>query len=211
MSLFSINWSFVSCGNVANKTETAKVASNPFSLCFVLGFKCKADAWRGWVRVPRGRAAAACGGRAARQHGRLLNSRNRRMRGRFACAKRSAATAVQRRRTAKFLGSARQKCGCYGVISVEAVIKRAVGGPLGEWTAVRRMAARNPKLSVPRAPTPPPPEVSTASENQQYTGFSKIELASITAAYRTLRPAGGVLSLTQDSEEAQLENPGLIR
>ena len=120
----------------------------------------------GTAAAALGRAAAACGGRAARQHGRLLNSRNRRMRGRFACAKRSAATAVQRRRTAKFLGSARQKCGCYGVISVEAVIKRAVGGPLGEWTAVRRMAARNPKLSVPRAPTPPPPEVSTGQQNQ---------------------------------------------
>ena len=131
-----------------------------------------------------------------------------RVRGPFTCAKRSAATAVQRRRTAKFLGSARQKCGCYGVISVEAVIKRAVGGPLGEWTAVRRMATRNPKLSVPRAPTPPPPEVSHKPNN---TGFSKIELGSITAAYRTLRPAGGVLRHKRLSQDGLLENPGLIR
>ena len=168
----------------------------------------------GTAAAALGRAAAACGGRAARQHGRLLNSRNRRMRGRFACAKRSAATAVQRRRTAKFLGSARQKCGCYGVISVEAVIKRAVGGPLGEWTAVRRMAARNPKLSVPRAPTPPPPEVSTASENQQYTGFSKIELANFGVDYGSLpdaAPSGGVLRHKRHSQDGQLENPGLIR
>ena len=166
----------------------------------------------GTAAAALGRAAAACGGRAARQHGRLLNSRNRRMRGRFACAKRSAATAVQRRRTAKFLGSARQKCGCYGVISVEAVIKRAVGGPLGEWTAVRRMATRNPKLSVPRAPTPPPPEVSKNGKRKPTnTGFSKIELGSITAAYRTLRPAGGVLRHKRHSQDGQLENPGLIR
>ena len=167
----------------------------------------------GTAAAALGRAAAACGGRAARQHGRLLNSRNRRMRGRFACAKRSAATAVQRRRTAKFLGSARQKCGCYGVISVEAVIKRAVGGPLGEWTAVRRMAARNPKLSVPRAPTPPPPEVSTQAKTNNIRVSAKSSwptLASITAAYRTLRP-GGVLRHKRHSQDGQLENPGLIR
>ena len=163
----------------------------------------------GTAAAALGRAAAACGGRAARQHGRLLNSRNRRMRGRFACAKRSAATAVQRRRTAKFLGSARQKCGCYGVISVEAVIKRAVGGPLGEWTAVRRMAARNPKLSVPRAPTPPPPEVSTKRKPTIY-GFQQNRVGVDYGSLPDAAP-GGVLRHKRHSQDGQLENPGLIR
>ena len=94
----------------------------------------------------RGRAAAACGGRAARRDGCLRFSRMSRVRGPFTCAKRSAATAVQRRRTAKFLGSARQKCGCYGVVLAAVPMLTASVGPVGgKSTAVRRTAARSPK------------------------------------------------------------------
>ena len=118
----------------------------------------------GTAAAALGRAAAACGGRAARQHGRLPNSRNRRVRGRFACAKRSAATAVQRRRTAKFLGSARQKCGYYGVKLAEVPIATAlVGGPLGGSPQQSSAAARNPRH----------PQSPHASASRSFNGVDK--------------------------------------
>ena len=138
----------------------------------------------------RGRAAAACGGRAARRDGCLRFSRMSRVRGPFTCAKRSAATAVQRRRTAKFLGSARQKCGCYGVVLAAVPMLTASVGPVGGKSTAAAARLLGP-VSIPRAPTPPPPEVSTAADKSKQYGFHQNRVGADCGHLRDAAPCWG--------------------
>ena len=82
-------------------------------------------------------------------------------------------------------------------------------GPLGEFDSCRRTAARTP--THPQSPHASPfRSFNGCAKTKQY-GFHRAQKVLIAAAYRTLRPAGGVLSVTDNPEDGQHENPGLSR
>ena len=79
----------------------------------------------------------------------------------------------------------------------------------GKSTATRRTAARSPKH--PKRPHASASRSFNGGCKEKQYGFRSSSNLPIAATYRTLRPAGGVLSVTDNPEDGQLENPGLIR
>ena len=79
----------------------------------------------------------------------------------------------------------------------------------GEVDSSRRTAARSPEY-------PQSPHASASRsfnggcKSKQY-GFQQNRFWPIAATNRTLCPAGGVLSVTDNPEDGQHENPGFIR
>ena len=164
------------------------------------------------VAVARlGRAAAPCGAAQRDEMAVIVNSRN------ACCAAVSLALAGALLRLGPEGASEALFC-TRGVLQRQRggykrpmAKQRGLGrGPL--WGNSTAAAARLlGALSIPRAPTPPPPEVSTAAAKANNTGFTRAQKLPIAASYRPLRRAGVVLSVATNPEDGQLEKQTKIR